>query len=84
MGNVCADTSRFRLTHETSFVKAHASFWTKNLLFFYIVRPISVTCYVSNLFSLMDVDYIFAHQDGTSVFGLGFVLININVTFKAY
>ncbi|KAF7809552.1 MLO-like protein 10 [Senna tora] len=31
------DTSRFRLTHETSFVKAHASsFWTKNLLFFYI------------------------------------------------
>ncbi|XP_054808384.1 MLO-like protein 8 isoform X2 [Prosopis cineraria] len=30
------DPSRFRLTHDTSFVKAHASFWTGNLLFFYI------------------------------------------------
>ncbi|XP_028797065.1 MLO-like protein 8 [Neltuma alba] len=30
------DPSRFRLTHETSFVKAHASFWTGNKLFFYI------------------------------------------------
>ncbi|KAI4327863.1 hypothetical protein L6164_020275 [Bauhinia variegata] len=30
------DTSRFRLTHETSFVRAHASFWTKIPIFFYI------------------------------------------------
>ncbi|KAL1830976.1 hypothetical protein DCAR_0100934 [Daucus carota subsp. sativus] len=30
------DPSRFRLTHETSFVKAHTSFWTK-LPFFFVV-----------------------------------------------
>ncbi|XP_024975323.1 MLO-like protein 8 [Cynara cardunculus var. scolymus] len=30
------DTSRFRLTHETSFVKAHTSFWTRIPFFFYI------------------------------------------------
>ncbi|KAG9136983.1 hypothetical protein Leryth_013834 [Lithospermum erythrorhizon] len=30
------DPSRFRLTHETSFVKAHTSFWTKIPIFFYI------------------------------------------------
>ncbi|KAK4261623.1 hypothetical protein QN277_004591 [Acacia crassicarpa] len=30
------DPSRFRLTHETSFVKAHATFWTEHKLFFYI------------------------------------------------
>ncbi|KAI4314668.1 hypothetical protein L6164_027556 [Bauhinia variegata] len=30
------DASRFRLTHETSFVRAHASFWTRNPIFFYI------------------------------------------------
>ncbi|KAL2348711.1 hypothetical protein Fmac_002711 [Flemingia macrophylla] len=30
------DTSRFRLTHETSFVRAHASYWTKISIFFYI------------------------------------------------
>ncbi|KAL1370664.1 hypothetical protein HN51_000898 [Arachis hypogaea] len=30
------DASRFRLTHETSFVKAHATFWTRNPIFFYI------------------------------------------------
>ncbi|KAG8373582.1 hypothetical protein BUALT_Bualt11G0039400 [Buddleja alternifolia] len=28
--------SRFRLTHETSFVRAHTSFWTRIPLFFYI------------------------------------------------
>ncbi|KAK8607380.1 hypothetical protein V6N13_053119 [Hibiscus sabdariffa] len=28
--------SRFRLTHETSFVKAHTSFWTRIPFFFYI------------------------------------------------
>lgn len=30
------DPSRFRLTHETSFVKAHTSFWTKLPIFFYV------------------------------------------------
>lgn len=30
------DPSRFRLTHETSFVKAHTSFWTKVPFFFVI------------------------------------------------
>ncbi|CAN4105428.1 unnamed protein product [Withania somnifera] len=30
------DPSRFRLTHETSFVKAHTSFWTNIPIFFYI------------------------------------------------
>ncbi|KAF1861718.1 hypothetical protein Lal_00026142 [Lupinus albus] len=30
------DASRFRLTHETSFVRAHAIFWTKISMFFYI------------------------------------------------
>ncbi|KAL0396278.1 UNVERIFIED_CONTAM: MLO-like protein 10 [Sesamum calycinum] len=30
------DPSRFRLTHETSFVRAHTSFWTRIPLFFYI------------------------------------------------
>ncbi|KAK7252617.1 hypothetical protein RIF29_36697 [Crotalaria pallida] len=31
-----ADASRFRLTHETSFVRAHSSFWTRFSIFFYI------------------------------------------------
>ncbi|KAK1439255.1 hypothetical protein QVD17_05071 [Tagetes erecta] len=30
------DPTRFRLTHETSFVKAHTSFWTRSHFFFYI------------------------------------------------
>ncbi|XP_044508799.1 MLO-like protein 10 isoform X2 [Mangifera indica] len=30
------DPSRFRLTHETSFVRAHTSFWTRIPLYFYI------------------------------------------------
>ncbi|KAK9069388.1 hypothetical protein SSX86_011291 [Deinandra increscens subsp. villosa] len=30
------DPARFRLTHETSFVRAHTSFWTRIPLFFYI------------------------------------------------
>ncbi|KAI3725747.1 hypothetical protein L1987_65539 [Smallanthus sonchifolius] len=30
------DPSRFRLTHETSFVRAHTSFWTRTPIFFYI------------------------------------------------
>ncbi|KAJ0643003.1 hypothetical protein HanOQP8_Chr16g0639951 [Helianthus annuus] len=30
------DPTRFRLTHETSFVKAHTSFWTRSRFFFYI------------------------------------------------
>ncbi|XP_052190383.1 MLO-like protein 10 [Diospyros lotus] len=31
-----SDPTRFRLTHETSFVKAHTSFWTRIPFFFYI------------------------------------------------
>ncbi|KAF5203640.1 Mlo-like protein [Thalictrum thalictroides] len=31
-----SDPSRFRLTHETSFVRSHNSFWTKNPIFFYV------------------------------------------------
>ncbi|XP_075519397.1 MLO-like protein 10 isoform X2 [Primulina tabacum] len=30
------DPARFRLSHETSFVKAHSSFWTRIPIFFYI------------------------------------------------
>ncbi|XP_050364400.1 MLO-like protein 10 [Argentina anserina] len=30
------DPSRFRLTHETSFVKAHTSYWTRIPFFFYV------------------------------------------------
>ncbi|KAF4377122.1 hypothetical protein F8388_017526 [Cannabis sativa] len=30
------DPSRFRLTHETSFVRAHTSFWTRTPIFFYV------------------------------------------------
>ncbi|GAA0155491.1 hypothetical protein LIER_13206 [Lithospermum erythrorhizon] len=30
------DPSRFRLTHETSFVKGHTSFWTRMPIFFYM------------------------------------------------
>ncbi|CAI9097140.1 OLC1v1033487C1 [Oldenlandia corymbosa var. corymbosa] len=30
------DPSRFRLTHETSFVRAHTSFWTRIPIFFYV------------------------------------------------
>ncbi|KAG2376303.1 MLO-like protein [Vigna angularis] len=32
--------SRFRLTHETSFVRAHADLWTRIPIFFYIVGPV--------------------------------------------
>lgn len=35
---ICADGSKFRLTHETSFVKGHNSFWTKNPVLFALVR----------------------------------------------
>ncbi|KAI3409626.1 MLO-like protein [Psidium guajava] len=30
------DSSQFRLTHETSFVRAHTSFWTRIPIFFYV------------------------------------------------
>ncbi|CAJ2635948.1 unnamed protein product [Trifolium pratense] len=37
LGNEFAnDPSRFRLTHETSFVRQHATIWTKTPIFFYI------------------------------------------------
>lgn len=38
---VFADPSRFRLTHETSFVRAHTRSWTRIPILFYIVRSIS-------------------------------------------
>ena len=39
---LCIDPSRFRLTHETSFVRSHTSFWTRIPFFFYVVRIISL------------------------------------------
>lgn len=36
--SVYADPSRFRLTHETSFVKDHVSVGSKSAFLFYIVR----------------------------------------------
>ncbi|EPS58714.1 hypothetical protein M569_16096, partial [Genlisea aurea] len=48
------DPSRFRLSHETSFVKAHTSFWTRIPVFFYIgcffrqfVRSVSKSDYLT-------------------------------------
>ncbi|CAI9777137.1 unnamed protein product [Fraxinus pennsylvanica] len=35
---VSNDPSRFRLTHETSFVRDHTSFWTRNPILFYTVH----------------------------------------------
>ncbi|KAK8653877.1 hypothetical protein V6N13_127860 [Hibiscus sabdariffa] len=47
------DPSRFRLTHETSFVKAHTSFWTRIPFFFYI------GCFFRQIFkSVGRVDYL--------------------------
>lgn len=34
----CTDPSRFRLTHETSFVKDHTNAWTRTPALFYFVR----------------------------------------------
>ncbi|XP_047971836.1 MLO-like protein 10 [Salvia hispanica] len=48
------DPSRFRLTHETSFVRAHTSFWTRIPIFFYIgcffrqfIRSVSKSDYMT-------------------------------------
>ncbi|XP_010530986.1 PREDICTED: MLO-like protein 8 [Tarenaya hassleriana] len=48
------DPSRFRLTHETSFVRAHTSFWTRIPFFFYVgcffrqfVRSVGKTDYLT-------------------------------------
>ncbi|CAN1163077.1 MLO-like protein 5 [Linum perenne] len=47
------DPSRFRLTHETSFVKSHTSFWTKTPVSFYIV------CFFRQFFrSVSKADYL--------------------------
>ncbi|XP_043709695.1 MLO-like protein 9 [Telopea speciosissima] len=47
------DPSRFRLTHETSFVKAHTSFWLKTPFFFYFV------CFFRQFFrSVRKADYL--------------------------
>lgn len=37
---VGADQTRLRLTHETSFVKLHTSFWTAIPFFFYVVKKL--------------------------------------------
>ncbi|KAJ8428944.1 hypothetical protein Cgig2_009815 [Carnegiea gigantea] len=39
--------SNFRLTHETSFVKAHTSFWTRLPIFFYVVRSVTKADYLT-------------------------------------
>lgn len=41
---VHAEPSRFRLTHETSFVRGHSNFWTKTPILFYFVRIIDRCC----------------------------------------
>ncbi|GMP81934.1 hypothetical protein CsSME_00036464 [Camellia sinensis var. sinensis] len=47
------DPNRFRLTHETSFVKEHTSFWVKSPFFFYFV------CFFRQLFrSVNRADYL--------------------------
>ncbi|CAN0924279.1 MLO-like protein 5 [Linum grandiflorum] len=47
------DPTRFRLTHETSFVKSHTSFWTKTPVSFYIV------CFFRQFFrSVSKADYL--------------------------
>ncbi|KAF8405577.1 hypothetical protein HHK36_010484 [Tetracentron sinense] len=47
------DPSRFRLTHETSFVRSHTSFWTRIPLFFYVV------CFFRQFFrSVRKADYL--------------------------
>ncbi|KAI8005291.1 MLO-like protein 5 [Camellia lanceoleosa] len=47
------DPTRFRLTHETSFVKEHTSFWVKSPFFFYFV------CFFRQLFkSVNRADYL--------------------------
>ncbi|XP_071910213.1 MLO-like protein 10 isoform X1 [Coffea arabica] len=47
------DPTRFRLTHETSFVRAHTSFWTSIPIFFY------VGCFVRQFFhSVSKSDYL--------------------------
>ncbi|KAF5453783.1 hypothetical protein F2P56_023503 [Juglans regia] len=47
------DPSRFRLTHETSFVRAHTSFWTRIPFFFY------VGCFFRQFFrSVSNADYL--------------------------
>lgn len=51
----CADPSRFRLTHETSFVKAHTSYWTRIPFFFYVVSS-------STKFLILQKAYFELHQ----------------------
>ncbi|XP_058772667.1 MLO-like protein 10 isoform X2 [Vicia villosa] len=50
----CSDATRFRLTHETSFVRAHTSFWTRASISFYI------GCFIRQFYrSVRKVDYRF-------------------------
>ncbi|KAJ0816176.1 hypothetical protein HanLR1_Chr00c0577g0760751 [Helianthus annuus] len=41
------DPSRFRLTHETSFVRAHTSFWTRGCFFRQFFRSVSKSDYMT-------------------------------------
>ncbi|KAF2310249.1 hypothetical protein P3X46_035031 [Hevea brasiliensis] len=56
------DPTRFRLTHETSFVKSHTSFWTKTPALFYIV------CFYQQFFrSVTKADYLTMRHGFVSV-----------------
>ncbi|KAF9618737.1 hypothetical protein IFM89_002432 [Coptis chinensis] len=43
-----SDPSRFRLTHETSFVKSHSSFWTRIPVLFYVYEFGFDSCFYGN------------------------------------
>ncbi|KAG8377240.1 hypothetical protein BUALT_Bualt08G0007700 [Buddleja alternifolia] len=56
------DASRFRLTHETSFVRGHTSSWMKNPVFFY------VACFFRHiLYSVQKADYLTLRHGFVSV-----------------
>ncbi|KAJ9186307.1 hypothetical protein P3X46_001897 [Hevea brasiliensis] len=56
------DPTRFRLTHETSFVKSHSNFWTKTPALFYIV------CFFRQFFrSVSKADYLTMRHGFVSV-----------------
>ncbi|OMP09615.1 Mlo-related protein [Corchorus olitorius] len=61
-GNVAEEPSRFRLTHETSFIRDHTSSWTKTKLSFYFV------CFFRQFFrSVRKADYLTMRHGFVSV-----------------
>jgi mlo protein len=44
--DVTADPSKFRLTHQTSFVRQHASCWNKSTILLYVVsfHGVMISC----------------------------------------